>query len=235
MIRLARPRRARPRPSWCWPSCSSWRPAGVEEVEHDGDDVEYAVYGAPGELPALPDLRRLAGGGAWWRSPPARSPTTGASAGSSFHRPVPDPRPPSNHRRCPRFRPVARACARPGSRRAAAGAAVRGDRHRPRPGVRHRRARHHPAVPRAAARAACRRPAAGPLLDVGTGSGVLAIAAAQLGYAPVLALDNERESVAGGRCERGRQRRRDRGPPLRPAHRAAALDWRPAGDGRARR
>ena len=37
---------------------------------------------------------------------------------------------------------------------------------------------------------------AGPLLDVGAGSGVLAIAAAGLGFAPVLALDNERESVA---------------------------------------
>ncbi len=36
----------------------------------------------------------------------------------------------------------------------------------------------------------------GPLLDVGTGSGVLAIAAARLGFAPVVGLDHERESVA---------------------------------------
>ncbi len=36
-------------------------PSGVEEVD-DGDVVEYAVYGAPGELPALPDLRAAAGG-----------------------------------------------------------------------------------------------------------------------------------------------------------------------------
>ena len=42
--------------------------------------------------------------------------------------------------------------------------------------------------------AAMERPS-GPLLDVGTGSGVLAIAAARLGFAPVLALDNERASV----------------------------------------
>ena len=60
-------------------------PAGVEEVELEGEDtVEYAVYGAPGELPALPDLR----GGGWAtrssRSPPARRPTTGRSAGSAF-------------------------------------------------------------------------------------------------------------------------------------------------------
>jgi ribosomal protein L11 methyltransferase len=36
-------------------------PAGVEERDL-GDVVEYAVYGAPGELPALPDLRAAAGG-----------------------------------------------------------------------------------------------------------------------------------------------------------------------------
>jgi len=35
-------------------------PSGVEESE-DGDSVEYAVYGAPGELPDLPDLRAAAG------------------------------------------------------------------------------------------------------------------------------------------------------------------------------
>ena len=35
-------------------------PAGVEEVDL-GDAIEYAVYGAPGELPALPDLRAAAG------------------------------------------------------------------------------------------------------------------------------------------------------------------------------
>jgi ribosomal protein L11 methyltransferase len=36
-------------------------PSGVEEVDIDLDTVEYAVYGAPGELPALPDLRAAAG------------------------------------------------------------------------------------------------------------------------------------------------------------------------------
>ena len=35
-------------------------PSGVEEVEL-GEEIEYAVYGAPGELPALPDLRAAAG------------------------------------------------------------------------------------------------------------------------------------------------------------------------------
>jgi ribosomal protein L11 methyltransferase len=36
-------------------------PSGVEEVALGEDVVEYAVFGAPGELPALPDLRAAAG------------------------------------------------------------------------------------------------------------------------------------------------------------------------------
>ena len=35
-------------------------PAGLEERD-DGDAVEYVLYGAPGELPDLPDLRAAAG------------------------------------------------------------------------------------------------------------------------------------------------------------------------------
>jgi ribosomal protein L11 methyltransferase len=37
-------------------------PGGVEEVELGPEVVEYAVYGAPGELPAVPDLKAAAGG-----------------------------------------------------------------------------------------------------------------------------------------------------------------------------
>jgi ribosomal protein L11 methyltransferase len=37
-------------------------PNGVEEVDLGDDVVEYAVYGAPGELPALPEVRAVAGG-----------------------------------------------------------------------------------------------------------------------------------------------------------------------------
>jgi ribosomal protein L11 methyltransferase len=36
-------------------------PGGVEEVSVGDRLIEYAVYGAPGELPALPDLRAAAG------------------------------------------------------------------------------------------------------------------------------------------------------------------------------
>jgi ribosomal protein L11 methyltransferase len=37
-------------------------PSGVEEVR-DGEIVEYAIYGPPGEVPALPDLRAAVGDG----------------------------------------------------------------------------------------------------------------------------------------------------------------------------
>jgi len=36
-------------------------PSGVEEVDIDAQTVEYAVYGPPGELPELPDLQAAAG------------------------------------------------------------------------------------------------------------------------------------------------------------------------------
>jgi ribosomal protein L11 methyltransferase len=39
----------------------SLAPNGVEEVDVGEDLVEYAVYGAPGELPALPDVTASAG------------------------------------------------------------------------------------------------------------------------------------------------------------------------------
>lgn len=152
-------------------------PGGVEETD-DGDAVEYAVYGAPGELPALPDLRAAAGGALvdistsevaddWdvrWRE---------------FHRPV-----------------------------------VVGDRLRLRapwheaggdglidvvidPGQAFGTGAH--ATTRLCLEALCAlaSPAPStPLVDAGCGSGVLAIAAARLGFAPVLGLDHERESVA---------------------------------------
>ncbi len=36
-------------------------PGGVEEVDTDADTIEYAIYGAVGELPELPDLQAAAG------------------------------------------------------------------------------------------------------------------------------------------------------------------------------
>ncbi|HEV3053771.1 MAG TPA: 50S ribosomal protein L11 methyltransferase, partial [Solirubrobacteraceae bacterium] len=40
----------------------SLAPSGVEEAAIGDDVVEYAVYGPPGELPDLPDVRAAAGG-----------------------------------------------------------------------------------------------------------------------------------------------------------------------------
>lgn len=37
-------------------------PSGVEEVDVDAHTIEYAVYGPPGELPALPELEAAAAG-----------------------------------------------------------------------------------------------------------------------------------------------------------------------------
>ncbi len=36
-------------------------PGGLEERDIDVDTVEFAIYGAPGELPPLPDLKAAAG------------------------------------------------------------------------------------------------------------------------------------------------------------------------------
>lgn len=36
-------------------------PGGLEERDLDAGTVEYSIYGAPGELPALPELRAAAG------------------------------------------------------------------------------------------------------------------------------------------------------------------------------
>jgi ribosomal protein L11 methyltransferase len=155
-------------------------PSGVEEVELENGAVEFAVYGPPGELPALPDLTAAAGGALievstreiaddWdqrWRE---------------FHRPL-----------------------------------VLGDRLTVRP----------PWEPAGAtaldvvvdpgqafgtgAHATTRlclellldladRGVGGELLDLGCGSGVLAIAAARLGFAPVTGLDNDPASLSAAR------------------------------------
>ena len=76
-----------------------------------------------------------------------------------------------------------------------AGRCARG-RDRPGPRLRHRRARDHAALPRAA----CSTLAPGSLLDVGCGSGVLSIAAAKLGFGPVVAIDHDPQAVEATRA-----------------------------------
>jgi ribosomal protein L11 methyltransferase len=153
-------------------------PGGVEEVDR-GDVVEYAVYGAPGEIPALPDLQAAAGDALvevstsevaddWdvrWRE---------------FHQPVEVGG--RLRLRAPWHQPLEKGSdpvlkevvIDPGQ---AFGTGA------------------HPTT-KLCLEALCALPdPGGPLVDVGCGSGVLAIAAARLGWAPVLGLDHERESV----------------------------------------
>jgi ribosomal protein L11 methyltransferase len=167
-------------------------PEGVEEVDLDEHTVEYAAYGAPGELPALPDLQALAGG-----SLVALSTSEVADDWSErwrrFHRPVLIAPPRASELPALRVRPPWEPAA--GEDQARLQEIVID------PGQAFGTGAHattrlclellleHSAGQRAR----------GALLDVGTGSGVLAIAAARLGYAPVLALDNDPESVAAAR------------------------------------
>ena len=159
-------------------------PAGVEEVDR-GDSVEYAIYGAPGELPELPALRAAAGGAlverhvergrrrlgrALARVPPAgddrRAPATCA-------------------RRGPRRPIAAPGCSTSSSTPARRSAPARTD------------------TTRLCLELLLELAPGGALVDLGCGSGVLAIAAAKLGWGP----------VAGVRPRaRGRRRRAARTP-----------------------
>ncbi|MBV8218336.1 MAG: 50S ribosomal protein L11 methyltransferase [Solirubrobacterales bacterium] len=148
-------------------------PSGVEEVSVGSDVVEYAVYGAPGELPALPDLTAAAGSALvevrtseladdWdrrWRS---------------FHRPlVLD----------------GGLVVRPPWEEAIGGSVeVVID-----PGQAFGTGSH--ATTRLCLELMLSMAGGGPFLDLGCGSGVLAIAAARLGWDPVAALDYDPASV----------------------------------------
>jgi len=167
-------------------------PSGVEEVRLADQTVEYAAYGAPGELPTLPDVKAVVGG-ALVDVSSSEVADDWQERWRRFHRPV-----------------LVEAPAGPGR-----GAhAVRALRVRPpweEAGARSDAVEEIVIDPGQAfgtgAHASTRlclalllelaatERARAALLDVGTGSGVLAIAAARLGFAPVLALDNESASV----------------------------------------
>lgn len=204
-------------------------PSGVEEIELPASDggegmVEYAVYGAPGELPLLPDVR-AAVGGALVEISTSEVADDWSERWKQFHQPV---------------LIEARAADAPGARGGRAGGDVPATTD---PHVHGGRvgedvpAEHAPCAgghclfvrppweapsdradaleividPAQAfgtgAHATTRmclellleltadRGTRDPVLDVGSGSGVLAIAALKLGYSNVLALDNDRESV----------------------------------------
>ena len=65
------------------------------------------------------------------------------------------------------------------------------------------------------------------LTDLGTGSGVLAIAAAKLGWSPVSGYDHEAASDRGSCRQRQGQRRATSSSSAQPARRAPGLSLRP--------
>ena len=171
-------------------------PGGVEEVEL-GDVVEYAVYGAPGELPALPDLRAAAGASLVEVSTSLVA-DDWAERWREFHRPLvldgvtvrPPWEPPGTTRidvvidPGQAFGTGAHASTRLclelmlelGSVSPTYGVGLAAN------------------IPGSAS------PATGGFLDLGCGSGVLGIVAARLGWGPVVAVDHDPASVQAARA-----------------------------------
>jgi ribosomal protein L11 methyltransferase len=154
-------------------------PSGVEEVDGDGF-TEFAVYGAPGELPSFPEGDAEVGGVVVQVSG-REVPDDWAERWKRFHRPVLIGgriyvRPPWEE---PAVRPgVLEIVIDPGQ---AFGTGT------------------HPTT------AMCLElmlalDARGSFADLGCGSGVLAIAAAKLGFEPVAAVDAERQAVKATRA-----------------------------------
>jgi ribosomal protein L11 methyltransferase len=152
-------------------------PGGVEEVEED-DVVEYALYGPPGELPELPDLRAAAGE-ALVEVSTQEVADDWADRWREFHKPLVlggtlTVRPPW----APPGETPIDLVVDPG-RAFGTGA--------------------H-ATTRMCLELMLSLPASGPFVDLGCGSGVLAIAAARLGWRPVLAVDNDPAAIEAARA-----------------------------------
>jgi ribosomal protein L11 methyltransferase len=152
-------------------------PRGVEEVDL-GDRVEYAVYGAPGELPVLGELEATVGA-ALVEVATTEVADDWDERWRDFHRPIElagrlhvrapwHPAPPSG---------VLDVVIDPGQ---AFGTGA-----------------HH--TTRLCLELLLAVEPDGAVMDVGCGSGVLAITAAKLGFGPVAGLDHEREAVAATR------------------------------------
>ncbi len=150
-------------------------PSGVEEVDIGPEIVEYAVYGAPGELPELPDLRAAAGG-AFVDVSTTEIADDWADRWRSFHRPLVI---------------AGRLTVRPPwERPAGTPLDVVID-----PGQAFGTGAH--ATTRLCLELLLDRVGSpGSCVDLGCGSGVLAIVAAELGWAPVLALDYDPAATA---------------------------------------
>jgi ribosomal protein L11 methyltransferase len=152
-------------------------PSGVEEVAIGPDLVEYAVYAAPGELPALPDLEAAAGGALVDVSTEEIA-DDWAQRWRSFHRPLVlgdrlTVRPPWE----PPGETALDVVIDPGQ---AFGTGAH-------------------ATTRLCLELMLALPPSGSFVDLGCGSGVLAIVAARLGWSPVLALDYDPAAVTAAR------------------------------------
>jgi ribosomal protein L11 methyltransferase len=152
-------------------------PSGVEETALPDDVIEYAVYGAPGELPELPDLEAAAGE-ALVEISTSYVDDDWSERWRSFHRPliIEDRltvRPPWE---APASTPLD-VVIDPGQ---AFGTGAH-------------------ATTRLCLELMLDCVPEGAFVDVGCGSGVLAIVAAQLGFAPVLALDYDPAALAATR------------------------------------
>jgi ribosomal protein L11 methyltransferase len=154
-------------------------PAGVEEVELGADTVEYAVYGAPGELPELPALRAAAGG-ALVEVVTEELADDWAERWREFHKPLvlgerltvrPPWEPPGTTELDVVIDP---------GRAFGTGA--------------------HASTRLCLELLLELEPSTGGVVDLGCGSGVLAIVASLLGHAPVIALDNDPAAVEAARA-----------------------------------
>jgi len=153
-------------------------PGGVEEADVDGGLVEYAIYGPPGEVPDLPDLE-VAAGDALVEVRTTEVADDWADRWRQFHQPVVVGG--RLHVRAPWCAPredLLEVVVDPGQ---AFGTGAH-------------------ATTRLCLELLCELGGPrGAAVDLGCGSGVLAIAAAKLGHAPVHGVDHEPESVLATR------------------------------------
>jgi ribosomal protein L11 methyltransferase len=149
-------------------------PGGVEQVDGDGF-VEYALYGAPGELPTLPEGEAEIGGTRVSVSG-SEVPDDWAERWKRFHVPV------LVGGRLYVRPPWEEAAVRPGVTEVVID---------PGPAF---GTGSHPTT-RMSLELLLELPAEASLCDLGCGSGVLAIAAAKLGFQPVTALDADRAAI----------------------------------------
>jgi ribosomal protein L11 methyltransferase len=153
-------------------------PGGVEETDLPDGVIEYAVYGAPGELPDLPDVQAAAGG-ALVEVVTTEVADDWADRWRQFHRPIEIGgrlyvRPPWEPAREDMMDLVID------------------------PGQAFGTGAHHTTrlcLELLAGEAVPEAPGVAGVMDLGCGSGVLAIAAAKLGWGPVAGVDHELESV----------------------------------------